>query len=196
MKISINQHDDHQYSVMQRVLDGTLAVDSVEEFDEILKIYPDDPLLQRKYADLLMDKSMLDEAQVAFKKASLLFIDQGPNAFGELAPYRLQMVEFFLRWHAILIEESTLQLVADFCDRRDAKNAAVAFQRVQLTEVHGPVGSVAVEQSGHETLSLVEELDEAVSIVGNPLEDVDELALPLLLGQDLPADRLCPLVPC
>ena len=67
----MNLHDDHQYSIMQRVLDGTLAVDSVEEFDEILKIYPDDPLLQRKYADLLMDKSMLDEAQEAFHRASL-----------------------------------------------------------------------------------------------------------------------------
>ncbi len=79
MKISMNLHDDHQYSIMQRVLDGTLAVDSVEEFKEILKIYPEDPLLQRKYADLLMNKSLLDEAQVAFRQASLLFVDQEMN---------------------------------------------------------------------------------------------------------------------
>ena len=79
MKISMNLHDDHQYSIMQRVLDGTLAVDSVEEFKEILKIYPEDPLLQRKYADLLMDKSLLEEAQAAFRQASKLFIDQEMN---------------------------------------------------------------------------------------------------------------------
>ncbi len=75
----MNLHDDHQYSIMQRVLDGTLAVDSVDEFKEILKIYPEDPLLQRKYADLLVNKSLLDEAQNAFHQASLLFIDKEMN---------------------------------------------------------------------------------------------------------------------
>lgn len=79
MKTSLDLHDDHQYSIMQRVIDGTLAVDSVEEFKEILKIYPEDPLLQRKYADLLMNKSLLDDAQEAFHRASLLFIDQEMN---------------------------------------------------------------------------------------------------------------------
>jgi len=79
MKISMNMPDDHQYSIMQRVLDGTLTVDSTDEFKEILKIYPDDPLLQRKYADLLLEQSQLDEAMAAFHRASQLFIDQGMN---------------------------------------------------------------------------------------------------------------------
>jgi hypothetical protein len=79
MKISISLPDDHQYSIMQRVLDGTLAVDSVEEFDEILEIYPQDALLHRKYADLLLDKSRLEAALKAFDKASQLFIDRGMN---------------------------------------------------------------------------------------------------------------------
>jgi hypothetical protein len=78
MKISMNL-PDVQYSIMQRVIDGSLAIDSVEEFREILKIYPDDPLLQRKYADLLLSKSLLDEAQSAFHKASMQFIEQGMN---------------------------------------------------------------------------------------------------------------------
>lgn len=75
----MNLNDEHQYSIMQRVLEGTLAVDSVEEFKEILNIYPEDPQLQRKYADLLLAKSLLDEAQGAFHKASMLFIDQEMN---------------------------------------------------------------------------------------------------------------------
>lgn len=78
MKISMNL-PDVQYSIMQRVIDGTLAIDSVEEFREILKIYPDDPLLLRKYADLLLNKSLLDEAPSAFHKASMQFIEQGMN---------------------------------------------------------------------------------------------------------------------
>lgn len=71
--------DDHQYSIMQRVIDGTLAVDSIEEFNEILEIYPQDALLYRKYADLLLEKSQLNEALIAFDKAAHLFIDRGMN---------------------------------------------------------------------------------------------------------------------
>jgi hypothetical protein len=79
MKISMSLPDDHQYSIMQRVIDGTLAVDSIEEFNEILEIYPQDALLHRKYADLLMDKSQLEAALKAFDKAAQLFIDRGMN---------------------------------------------------------------------------------------------------------------------
>jgi hypothetical protein len=79
MKISMCLPDDHQYSIMQRVIDGTLAVDSIEEFNEILEIYPQDALLHRKYADLLLEKSQLNAAIVAFDKAAQLFIDRGMN---------------------------------------------------------------------------------------------------------------------
>ncbi len=79
MKISMSLPDDHQYSIMQRILDGTLAVDSIEEFNEILEIYPQDALLHRKYADLLMNKGRLVHAVDAYDKASQLFIDNGMN---------------------------------------------------------------------------------------------------------------------
>jgi tetratricopeptide (TPR) repeat protein len=79
MKISIHLPDEHQYSVMQRVIDGSLAVDSIEEFEEILKIYPDDALLYRKYADLLIEKRRLKDAVQALDKAARLFLNQGMN---------------------------------------------------------------------------------------------------------------------
>jgi hypothetical protein len=79
MKISMNLPDEHQYSVMQRIIDGSLAIDSIEEFQEILTIYPDDALLYRKYADLLLEKHRLTDAVQAFDKAARLFIDQGMN---------------------------------------------------------------------------------------------------------------------
>lgn len=79
MKITMNLPDEHQYSVMQRVIDGSLAVDSIEEFQEILRIYPDDALLYRKYADLLLEKRCLADAVQAFDKTARLFLDQGMN---------------------------------------------------------------------------------------------------------------------
>lgn len=71
--------DDQQFSILQRVLDGTLAVDSIEEFKEIMEIYPNDALLHRKYADLLLDKSQLDAAVNSFDVAAQLFIERGMN---------------------------------------------------------------------------------------------------------------------
>jgi hypothetical protein len=79
MKISMSLPDDHQYSIMQRVLDGTLAIDSIEEFREILEIYSEDALLHRKYADLLMEKCQLDTAAEAYDKAARLFVAHGMN---------------------------------------------------------------------------------------------------------------------
>ena len=78
MKISINLPDDLPHSIMQSVLDGTLAVSSIEEFNEVLQIYPDDALLHRKYADLLSEKG-LAEAVTAYSRAAQLFIERGMN---------------------------------------------------------------------------------------------------------------------
>ena len=75
MKIALNIHDDHQYSVLQRVLDGTLAISSIEEFNEILDIYPKDPLLHRKYADFLVEKGKKKDGSNAYDQAARLFID-------------------------------------------------------------------------------------------------------------------------
>ena len=79
MKTMLNLPQDHEYSIMQRVLDGTLTIDSVDEFKDIIEIFPDDPLLYRKFADLLMEKSQLDEAVMAYDRAANLFIDNAMN---------------------------------------------------------------------------------------------------------------------
>ena len=70
---------DRQFSVMQRVVDGTLKISSIQEFEEILEFYPDDPLLFRKYADLLLEKSHLQKARLTYERAAELFIEQGMN---------------------------------------------------------------------------------------------------------------------
>lgn len=79
MKTPLTLPTDHQFSIMQRILDGTLAIDSPEEFDDILKIYTDDPFLHRKYADLLHGLHRREEALSMYEKAASLFIDRGMN---------------------------------------------------------------------------------------------------------------------
>jgi hypothetical protein len=74
MKTTMNLPQDHEYSILQRVLDGSLTIDSIDEFKDILDIYPKDPLLHRKFADLLAQKRHLDDAIAAYDNAAELFI--------------------------------------------------------------------------------------------------------------------------
>lgn len=77
MKNAISPQENNENSIIRRVVDGTIQVSSVEEFEDILKICPTDPTLQRKHADFLMDKSLLDKAVDAFQHTAALFIDNG-----------------------------------------------------------------------------------------------------------------------
>lgn len=66
-----------QISIAAQIIDGSIKVDSIEEFDNILKLFPDDPELQRVYSDLLSKKGMSAAAAQSFGKAASLFIDSG-----------------------------------------------------------------------------------------------------------------------
>ncbi|MBR9980504.1 MAG: PilZ domain-containing protein [Desulfatitalea sp.] len=79
MRINIIAPEDQPFSVTQRILDGTLDIDSPDEFRDILEIYPDDPFLYRKYADLLDRLHRIDEAVKAYERTADLFIDNGMN---------------------------------------------------------------------------------------------------------------------
>lgn len=70
---------NQKISVMQRILDGSLVIESVEEMNEILAIYPDDPFLHRKQGDLHKSAKRMDKAAQAYEAASDLFIARGMN---------------------------------------------------------------------------------------------------------------------
>ena len=79
LKFAFTSAGDPKSSIMQRILDGTLAVRSPEELKEVLDIYPEDPFLHRKYADLLQQAKRADEAAAAYNEAAKLFILNGMN---------------------------------------------------------------------------------------------------------------------
>ena len=74
MKMNVNPPNDHYFSVMQRIIDGALTIDSIDEFKEILDIYDDDPLLYRRYADLLHEKGHIKKAVEAYSVSADLYI--------------------------------------------------------------------------------------------------------------------------
>ena len=66
-----------QISIAAQIVDGNIQIESIEEFDNILKLFPDDPELQRVFSDLLLKRKMPEAAAKSYAKATKLFIDSG-----------------------------------------------------------------------------------------------------------------------
>jgi hypothetical protein len=66
-----------QISIAAQIVDGSIKIESIEEFENILKLFPDDPELQRVYSDLLLKTKMPKAAVQSYGKAAKLFIESG-----------------------------------------------------------------------------------------------------------------------
>lgn len=73
MKSQLNTH----ISIAEQIIEGSISIKSIEEFNSILKIFPNDPALQKAYSDLLMKKRRSNEAAKSYDKSAQLFIDSG-----------------------------------------------------------------------------------------------------------------------
>jgi CRP-like cAMP-binding protein len=73
MKTSLNSH----ISIAEQIVDGSLTIKSIEEFKSILKIFPNDPALQKAYSKLLKKSKKTEEAVKSYYKAAQLFIEAG-----------------------------------------------------------------------------------------------------------------------
>ena len=67
---------DRQDSVVNRIIDGSITIDSVEEFEDLLKAFPNDPRLHRVFADRLLEVKSIKAAE-EYKTSPKLFIDAG-----------------------------------------------------------------------------------------------------------------------
>jgi CRP-like cAMP-binding protein len=69
--------DIQKANMVEQITGGFINIDSVEEFEELLKDFPDDPVLHKIYADLLVKKKSLDEAALAYGRAAALNLQSG-----------------------------------------------------------------------------------------------------------------------
>lgn len=114
MKKIIPNIEEHKFSIMQRILDGTVTITSAEEFKDILGIYPLDPFLHRKYGDLLFDLKRPAEAFDSYQKAAQLFIEKGMSLQAIVAKILQWQIkkpshEEGRRFYAMLHEEGSRQ---------------------------------------------------------------------------------------
>ena len=66
-----------QISIARHIVDGSITIDSVKEFQSMLQIFPNDPALHRAYADLLLRKKLSDGAIQSYQRAAELHAAAG-----------------------------------------------------------------------------------------------------------------------
>jgi hypothetical protein len=65
---------DKQHSVVNRIIDGSITIDSIEEFENLIKAFPNDPRLHRVFADRMIKEKLLNAAD-EYKTSARLFIE-------------------------------------------------------------------------------------------------------------------------
>ncbi|MEE4112738.1 MAG: hypothetical protein V2I40_07980, partial [Desulfobacteraceae bacterium] len=66
-----------QESIIEQILNDQIDIHSVAEFETLLDVFPGNPALYRKFADLLAGKQRKDAALLAYHKAAALYLDAG-----------------------------------------------------------------------------------------------------------------------
>ena len=70
----MNDQTDKKSKIANRIIDGSITVDSVADFNNLLKTFPNDPWLHKFYANLLKRKKSFYAAADAYGIAADLFI--------------------------------------------------------------------------------------------------------------------------
>ena len=73
----MNDSIDKQNNIISHIIDGSIAIDSVAEFENLLKAVPNDPGLHRVFADLLKKEKSSEAAADEYGNAAKLFIKAG-----------------------------------------------------------------------------------------------------------------------
>ena len=71
----MNDQTDKKSRIANRIIDGSITVDSVADFNNLLKTFPNDPWLHKFYADLLKREKSFYAAADAYGIAADLFIE-------------------------------------------------------------------------------------------------------------------------
>lgn len=66
-----------QSSIVKQIIDGSITIDSIGEFQSMLKIFPGNAHLHRALADLLVKRKSFSAAAEYYEKAARLFVESG-----------------------------------------------------------------------------------------------------------------------
>ena len=66
-----------QISIARHIINGSITIDSVEEFQDMLQIFPNDPALRRAYSDLLDRRQLPEAAVMSYHQAADMYAAAG-----------------------------------------------------------------------------------------------------------------------
>ena len=73
----LSKHQSRQDSIINRIIEGSVNIESEKEFENLLKIFPNEPSLHRALADLLVKNKSKAAADDAYEQSVDLFLDTG-----------------------------------------------------------------------------------------------------------------------
>ncbi|MGD8979985.1 MAG: PilZ domain-containing protein [Desulfobacterales bacterium] len=73
----MNDRTKKRNSIVRRIIDGSVTIDSIKDFENLLKAFPNDPWLHRFFADFLEREKSFYAAADAYGIAAELFIEAG-----------------------------------------------------------------------------------------------------------------------
>jgi hypothetical protein len=71
----MNDQTKNQNRIVRRIINGSVTIDSVNDFKDLLKAFPNDPWLHRFFADLLKREHSFYAAADAYGMAAELFME-------------------------------------------------------------------------------------------------------------------------
>ena len=75
------------------ISDSSIRINSMQEFNELIEDFPDDPAIHKAYADFLIKKKSSDKAALSYSKAAALYLKSGkllPAVLTKLMQWRIK----------------------------------------------------------------------------------------------------------
>ena len=107
----MNEAAHLQSSIVSQIIDGSITIDSIGEYQSMLKIFPDNPFLHRALADLL--------ARRRSQAAAAEYYDKTAGLFAQSGMVLQAIVAKMLQWQ---IENPDLQAIKHFYNMLLEKN--------------------------------------------------------------------------
>ena len=144
-------------SIPEHIIEGSIAIDSIEAFGSILKQFPNHPALKKKYADLLFKQNLLDLAAKSYEEAAQLFMDSGKMLQAVVSkklqwlikpPPNKEIHRFLSALGQNNFDESPLKRFFDKLSPREMLAIMSAFVRVRL------IAAKSVKEAGDKQTDL------------------------------------------
>lgn len=69
----VKEQIDKHHSIARHIIEGTITIDDVAEFERMLQVIPDNPALHAAFGDLLLKKGQKKRAAASYDRAAALY---------------------------------------------------------------------------------------------------------------------------